>query len=53
MVKNVKNLFLIESVIYSVEVYGSGYAIIFYFLLSAPTELKTSLLTKDEGSSVI
>lgn len=52
MVQNVKNLFLIEGVISSAEVNGSGYTLTFYFLMSPPSELKTSLSTKNEKSSV-
>lgn len=48
MVQNVKNLFSIEGVISSVEVNGSGYTLTFYFLMSPPSELKTSLSTKNE-----
>lgn len=48
VVQNVKNLFSIEGVISSVEVNGSGYTLTFYFLMSPPSELKTSLSTKNE-----
>lgn len=46
--QDVNNLFLIEGTIFTVEVNGSGYIFIFYFLLSTPSELKTSLSTKDD-----
>lgn len=50
MVQNVKNLFLIEGIISSVEINDSGYTLTFYFLLSLPPELKTSLSTRDKES---
>lgn len=48
VIQDVNNLFLIEGAIFTVEVNGHGYTFIFYFLLATPSELKTSLSTKDD-----
>ena len=52
MVQNVKNLFLIESVISSVEINDGGYTLTFYFLLSFLSELKLSLSSKDKDRAL-
>ena len=48
MVQNVKNLFLMESIISSVEINDGGYTLTFYFLLPFLSELKMSLSSKDK-----
>ena len=52
VVQNVKNLFLIESVISSVEINDGGYTLTFYFLLSFLSELKLSLSSKDKDRTL-